>query len=81
MPDAVVNKGNQTLGDAGLGHDVAGEHKEGNRQEQELCHAGEEVCRDNGHFVPRIKHGQNGGQAQADRNGGVQKQENEEGTE
>ena len=77
VADAVVNKVNQALGNAGLGHDVSGEHEERNGQKQELCHAGKQVGRNHRHLVPRIDHGQNGGYAEAHRNGGIQQQEDE----
>ena len=78
---AVVNEVDQTGGDACLCHDVAGQNKERNGQQQELGHAVIDVGRDNGEGVVRIDHGQNGGTAQADGNGDIQQQHDKEGAE
>ena len=79
VSDAVINELNQTGGNTGLGHDVAGEDEERDGQKQELCHAVIDVGRNNGELIAGIQHGENGGHTQADADGDVQKQHHKEG--
>ena len=78
---AVVNKADQALGDARLGHHVAGDDKEGDGQQQELGHAVVDIGGDDGELVVAEEHGKHGGEAQAHRDGGVEKQQDEEAAE
>ena len=81
MAHAVINEVDQTGRNAGLGHDVAGQHEERNGQQQELGHAVIDVGRNNSERVVCIKHCQNGRGTQADCNRNVQQQHDEEGAE
>ena len=78
VADAVVNELDQTGGDAGLGHDVAGEHEERNGQQQELGHAVVHIGGHHGQLVAGEQHGEHGAHAQAHTDGDVQKQHHEE---
>ena len=81
MTDAVIDKVDQSCGDAGLCHDVAGEDKERDRQQQELCHAVVDVGGDDGKAVAGKKHCENRRGAEADCNGNVEQQHHKEASE
>ena len=81
MADAVISKRHQTAGDARLGHDVAGQNKERNSQQQELCHAAVHVGRDDRQGGTAEEQGENGRHTQADGNGDIQQQHHEETAE
>ena len=81
MADAVISKRHQTAGDARLGHDVAGQNKERNSQQQELCHAAVHVGRDDRQGGTAEEQGENGRHTQADGNGDIQQQHHEEAAE
>ena len=81
MAHAVINEVDQTGGNTGLGHDVAGQHEERNGQQQELGHAVIDVGRNNSERIVCVNHCQNGRGTQADCDRNVQQQHDEEGAE
>ena len=78
VTDTVVDKANQASGDTGLGHDVTGQHEEGDGQQQELCHTAIDIGGNDGETVAGKQHGKHRGHTQADADGDVQKQQHEE---
>ncbi len=79
MPHAGVDEANQPAGNAGLRHDVSGQHKKRNGQQQELADAGIHVCGHNGQTGAGIQDGTNRRKSQTDADGNAHEQEDKEG--
>lgn len=70
-----VNEGDQSVGDPGLRHDVAGQDEERNGQQKVFADAAIDLAGDNIDARPIIQDGQQRGHTQRQRDGCTQKQQ------
>lgn len=81
VPQQRVNEGDQSVGDPGLRHDVAGQDEEGNGQQKILADAAIDLAGDNIDARPIIQDGQQRGHTQRQCDRCTQKQQDHKNTQ